>query len=343
MALPHPAAALTGAMAHPMVTAMKRPPSLPDILTAHQRIAPHVHRTPILTSRLIDAQAGARLLFKCENFQVTGSFKARGASNAVLALDDAAARAGVVTHSSGNHAAALARAAQLRGIPAHVVMPETAPAVKKAAVAAFGGRIVECAPTLAAREAEAARVMAETGATMVPPFDDPAVMAGQGTCAVELLEDAGGRLDAILCPVGGGGLLGGTAIAAKAMQPGIRVIGAEPLAADDATRGFHGGAIQPQVLPVATVADGLTTAMSDLTFGVMRAMADDVVAVPEDAIIAAMRLVWTRMKIIIEPSCAVPLAAILSGAVDVAGQRVGVILTGGNVDLDRLPWMHGCG
>lgn len=319
---------------------MKQAPSLSDIRLGHERIAAHVHRTPVLTSRLIDELAGARLLFKCENFQVTGSFKARGAANAVLSLDDAVAVRGVVTHSSGNHAAALARAAAVRGIAAHIVMPETAPAVKKAAVASYGGRIVECAPTLAAREAMAAAVMAQTGATMVPPFDDPAVMAGQGTAALELLEDAGGPLDAIVCPVGGGGLLGGTAIAAKGLQPGIRVIAAEPEAADDAARGFRTGVLQPQVLPVTTLADGLATAMSALTFGVMRRLADDVVTVSEEAMIAAMRLVWTRMKIIIEPSCAVPLAAILSGAVDLSGQRVGVILTGGNVDLDRLPWMQ---
>lgn len=317
---------------------MPSPPSLADIRIAHARIAAHIRRTPILTSRSIDAAAGARLFFKCENFQATGSFKARGAFNAVLALPDAVAARGVATHSSGNHAAALARAAAVRGIPAHVVMPETAAAPKVAAARAEGATVHFCAPTLAAREAAVADIVAETGATLVPPFDDPLVIAGQGTAAVELIEDAPEPLDAILCPVGGGGLLGGTAIAARALAPDARVLAAEPAAADDAARGFACGQRQPQVLPVATVADGLTTAMSDLTFGIMRAHVEAVAAVPEAAIIDAMWLVWERLKIVIEPSCAVPVAALLDGRLDVRGARVGIILTGGNVDLDRLPW-----
>jgi len=313
-------------------------PTYADIRIAHARIAPHIHRTPILRCGVIDALVGARLVFKCENFQKAGAFKARGAFNAVLSLPDACARLGVVTHSSGNHAAALALAARSRSIPAHVVMPRTAPAPKKAAVAAYGGHIFECEPTLAAREAAAAELVAQTGGTMVPPFDSAQVVAGQGTCAIELIEDAGMALDAILCPVGGGGLLAGTAIATVALAPGTLVIGTEPLAADDAARGFRAGALQPQVLPVSTVADGLTTAMSEMTFGVMQALASDVVTVSEGAIIDAMRLIWTRMKIIVEPSCAVPLAALLEGRWDARGKTVGIILTGGNVDLDRLPW-----
>ena len=314
---------------------MQTAPSLADIRIAHARIAPHIHRTPILTSREVDDAVGAHLLFKCENLQRTGAFKARGAYNAVLSLSDAQAVHGVVTHSSGNHAAALAMAARTRGIPAYVVMPRTAPVVKKVAVAGYGARIVECEPTLAAREAAAAAIASETGATMVPPFDDAAVIAGQGSCVLELLEDAGEELQAITCPVGGGGLLSGTAIAVAGSLP---VIAAEPAAADDAARGFAGGAIQPQVLPVATVADGLTTAMSPLTFSIMQQHVQQVVTVSEEAIVEAMRLIWTRMKILIEPSSAVPVAAILERRWDAAGQTVGVILTGGNVDIDRLPW-----
>jgi threonine dehydratase len=317
---------------------MTSAPSFADIRMAHARIAPHIHRTPILSSREVDAAVGARLLFKCENFQRSGAFKARGAFNAVLALTAEEAARGVVTHSSGNHAAALALAARERGIAAHVVMPETAPAPKKAAVAGYGARIVECAPTLAAREAAAAAIVAETGAVLVPPFDSRMVAAGQGTAAVELIEDASEPMDLILCPVGGGGLLAGTLVAVSAMRPDLPVIAAEPAAADDAARGFALGTRQPQVLPVQTVADGLTTAMSDMTFGVMQAHVRSVVTASEAAIIEAMRLIWSRMKILVEPSCAVPLAALLEGKWDVRGQCAGIILTGGNVDLDRLPW-----
>ena len=317
---------------------MTNPPTLSDIHVAQQRLAAHLHRTPILSSREIDAIVGARLLFKCENFQRTGSFKARGAFNAVLSLSAADAAKGVVTHSSGNHAAALALAARERGIAAHIVMPHTAPAPKKAAVAAYGGRIVECEPTLAARLASAEAIIAETGAVLIPPFDSREVAAGQGSCALELMADATEQLDAISCPVGGGGLLAGTLVAVKETRSDVRVIAAEPAAADDAARGFQIGALQPQVLPVVTIADGLTTAMSPMTFDVMRKLADSVVTVSEEAIVEAMRLIWSRMKIIIEPSCAVPLAAILERRWDAKGQTVGIILTGGNVDLDRLPW-----
>ncbi len=307
-----------------------------DVEEACGRIAPHVHRTPILRSRSLDRQTGAELLFKCENFQKTGSFKARGATNAVLALPSGV-RA-VATHSSGNHAAALAHAAALRGLAAHVVMPETAAAAKRAAAEAYGATIVSCAPTLAAREEAAGRIVAETGATLVPPFDDPAVVAGQGTAAVELIADAPGPLDLLLVPVGGGGLLAGTLIATAAHAPRAAVIGVEPETADDAARGFRTRMLQPQVLPVTTIADGVTTAMSPMTFEIMCWLARDIVTVSEAAIVAATRTIWERLKIVVEPSCALPLAAILERKVDVAGRRVGIILTGGNVDLDRLPW-----
>jgi threonine dehydratase len=319
---------------------MTTAPTFADIRDAQRRIAAHIHRTPILSSRELDAAAGARLLFKCENFQRAGAFKARGAFNAVLGLADAEAANGVVTHSSGNHGAALALAARERGIPAHIVMPSTAPEPKKAAVRGYGASIVECEPTLAAREAAAARIVAQTGAVLIPPFDSLAVAAGQGTCALEFLEDAAETLDVLTCPVGGGGLLAGTLVTVAALAPDLPVIAAEPAAADDAARGFRSGVRQPQVLPVSTIADGLTTAMSEMTFGVMRALAHDVVTATEAAILEAMRLIWSRMKIVVEPSCAVPLAALLEGAWDARGKTVGIILTGGNVDLDKLPWMR---
>lgn len=314
-------------------------PTLADIEAAHRRIAPHVRRTPLLVSDDLDALTGARLVFKCENFQRIGAFKARGAFNAILSLTEAAAARGVVTHSSGNHALAVALAARTRGIPATIVMPRTAPAAKREGVEALGARIIEVEPTLAAREAGAEAVIAETGAAFVHPYGDPAVIAGQGTAAVELIEDAGCRLDVLTCPVGGGGLLAGSCIAAAGLSPETRVIAVEPEAADDAARGFCSGILQPQVLPVATVCDGLTTAMSPLSFAIMRAHAHDVVTVSEGAIVRAMRLVFRHLKCVIEPSCAVPLAAILEGVWDARGRSVGIILTGGNVDLARLPWM----
>jgi threonine dehydratase len=312
-------------------------PDIDEIRAAHARISPVVRRTPVLAARSLDALLGARLFFKCENFQATGSFKARGAANAVLGLDAGAMPRAVVTHSSGNHAAALAWAARLRGLEAHVVMPETASAPKVAAARAYGALIHFCAPTLAARDAMAAELVARTGGAFVPPFDSRAVIAGQGTVAIELIEDAGEDLAAITCPVGGGGLLAGSAIAARALVPGMTIVAAEPEAADDAARGFATGRLQPQVLPVTTIADGLATAMCARTFSVMRDRVDAVVTVSEAAIIEAMRLVWSRMKVLIEPSCAVPVAALLENRWHPDGP-VGVILTGGNVDLDRLPW-----
>ncbi len=311
--------------------------TLADIRAAHARIADKIHRTPVLTSTTLDALGGGRLFFKCENFQKIGAFKARGAANAVFSLTDAEAPHGVATHSSGNHAAALARAARLRGIPAHIVMPSNAPKTKIESVRRNGGIIVFCEPTLVAREAECARVIAETGARLVHPFDDYAVMAGQGTATLELLEQAP-ELDLIIVPVGGGGLLCGTAVAAKGARPGIRVIAAEPAGADDAARSVAAGRLIP-LEQAATIADGLRTSLSARTFPLIQQHVDGIVTVSEAGIVAAMRRIWEVLKIIIEPSCAVPYAAIMEGKIDVTGKRVGIILTGGNVDLDALPWL----
>lgn len=308
------------------------------IRAAHDRIRLHVHVTPVLTCASLDALTGARLFFKAENFQKIGAFKARGATNAIFALAPEVAARGVVTHSSGNHGAAVARAARLRGITARIVMPTNTPRLKVANVEAQGGLVTWCEPNLAAREANADRLRAETGATLIHPYNDLFVMAGQGTAALELLE-AVPELDFITCPVGGGGLLAGTAVAAKRLRPGIRVIGAEPAGADDAARSLRAGALQRDGTAPQTIADGLRGALGELTFATIREHVDDIVTVSEEAIIAAMRLVWERMKIVIEPSCAVPVAALLDGRVPaIAGRRVGIILTGGNVDLDALPW-----
>lgn len=310
---------------------------LATIRAAHTRIRPHIHRTPVLTSASLDARCGGRLFFKCENFQKVGAFKARGATNAVLALTDAEAARGVATHSSGNHAAALARAARLRGIPAYIVMPSNSAKAKVRNVEGYGGRITFCAPNQQAREEACARLIAETGATMIHPFADEQVMAGQGTAVLELLEEAP-ELDLVLCPVGGGGLLAGTAVAAKGVRASVRVIAVEPAEAGDAARSFRAG----QVVPLAqanTVADGLRTTVGAPNFAIMQRCVDDVVTVPEAAIVAAMRQLWETLKIVVEPSGAVPYAPILADTLPVTGQRVGLILTGGNVDLDALPWM----
>ena len=311
--------------------------TLADIRAAHARIADKIHRTPVLTSATLDALCGAQLFFKCENFQKIGAFKARGATNAVFALTEAEAANGVATHSSGNHAAALARAARLRGIPAHIVMPSNAPKTKIESVRRNGGIIVFCEPTLLAREAACAKIIAETGARLVHPFDDYAVMAGQGTATLELLEQAP-DLDLIIVPVGGGGLLCGTAVAAKGARPGIRVIAAEPAGADDAARSVAAGRLIP-LEQAATIADGLRTSLSARTFPLIQQQLDGIVTVSEESIVAAMRRIWEVLKIIIEPSCAVPYAAVMDEKIDVSGKRVGIILTGGNVDLDALPWL----
>lgn len=313
--------------------------TLADIQAARDRIAPHIKRTPVLTHEALDAASGAQLFFKCENLQVAGAFKSRGACNAVFALTDAEAARGVVTHSSGNHGAAVARAAQRRGIPGWVVMPHNAPLTKVRNVERHGGRVVFCAPSLTAREAECARIVRETGAVLVHPFDDYFVMAGQGTAALELLEDAPG-LDLLLCPVGGGGLLCGTAVAAKGAKPGLRVVGVEPELADDVARSFRARE-RVSIPSPATIADGLRTNVTgEKNLPIILAHVDDIVTVSEDAIVAAMREIWETLKLVIEPSCAVPYAAIRSGKIDVRGKRVGIILTGGNVDLDKLPWQQ---
>jgi threonine dehydratase len=307
------------------------------ILAAHERIRPHIHRTPVLTSARFDAASGASLFFKCENFQKVGAFKARGATNAVFALDEAFAQRGVATHSSGNHAAALSRAASLRGIAAHIVMPANAPKVKVSAVEGYGGRIVFCEPNQRAREAACAGVIAETGATLIHPFENEEVMAGQGTAAIELMENIP-DLDLVMCPVGGGGLLCGTAVAAKTIRPTMKVIAAEPVGADDAAQSFHQGQLIYQEKK-NTIADGLLANVGAVNFALIQRYVDDVVTVSEEAIVTAMRTIWETMKIVIEPSAAVPYAAVLEQRIDFRGKRVGIILTGGNVDLDALPWI----
>lgn len=321
------------------MSTVTEPLALADLRAAHARIRDKINRTPVLTCGTLDALCGATLFFKCENFQKIGAFKARGAANAVFSLSAPEAARGVATHSSGNHAAALARAARLRGIPAHIVMPQNAPKAKIDSVRRQGGQIVFCAPTLEARESTTARIMAETGAVLVHPFNDYAVIAGQSTAALEFLEDVP-DLDLILAPVGGGGLLSGTALAAKSLRPAMRVIGAEPEAADDAFRSFRAGQLIP-LGATTTIADGLRTSLGDKTFPLIRRHVDEIATASEAGIVAAMRLIWETMKIIIEPSCAVPFAVLRENKVAVAGRRVGIVLSGGNVDLDRLPWQTG--
>src|SRR5262249_54792889 len=308
---------------------------LERIRAAHERIRPHIHRTPVLTSSRLDEASGAKLLFKCENLQKIGAFKARGATNAVFSLDAATAKRGVATHSSGNHGTALARAAKLRGIPAHIVMPTNSAKVKVRAVESFGAHVIFCEPNDAAREAACADVIAKTGATLIHSFENEDVMAGQGTAAIELLEDV--DLDLVMCPVGGGGLVAGNSVAAKSIKPNIKVIAAEPANADDAAQSFR--ARKRMVTDKKfTIADGLRTNVGEKTFPIIQCYVDDVVTVSEETIVSAMRTIWETMKIIIEPSAAVPYAAIVEGKVDLGGKRVGIILTGGNVDLDALPW-----
>ena len=309
---------------------------LAAVRAAADRIAGHARRTPVLTSRTLDDAAGRRLFFKCENFQKGGAFKFRGACNAVLALSDDAARPGVLTHSSGNFAQALALAARIRGIAAHIVMPDDAAAVKRLAAEGYGATIHACRPTLASREATAKRVADETGATLVHPFDDPDVIAGQGTCGLELLAEVP-DLDAVVAPIGGGGLMSGVCIAARGLAADVRLFAAEPAGADDAARSLAAGALIPQTSP-DTVADGLLTGLGELTWPIVRDYVEQVITVSDPDILAAMRLVAERMKIVIEPSAAVAVAAVLSrpfGALTGLG-RVGVVLSGGNVDLARL-------
>lgn len=305
-------------------------PTLADIRAARPVIAPHIHRTPVLTSSSLNRELGAELFFKCENFQKIGAFKARGATFAVLSAPEEAVRGGVVTHSSGNHAAALARAAGLRGVPGYIVMPSNAPRVKSDSVRRYGGQITFCEPTAAAREAAAARLQHETGALLVHPFDNDAVITGQGTAALELLEEVP-DLEAITAPVGGGGLMSGTSIAASELRPGIRIWGTEPAIADDAARSLETGELQPPANST-TIADGLRTGLAERTFNILRTRLEGIARAPEELIPAAMQLVWQMMKIVIEPSSAVPLAALMAGNLPLRGRRVGVILTGGNVE-----------
>jgi threonine dehydratase len=315
---------------------MKFLPEYSDIEQAHQTIHEYAHRTQVLTSVSINKIVGGSLFFKCENFQKVGAFKFRGACNAVFSLSQEEMEMGVATHSSGNHAAALALAAKMRGIPAYIVMPETSPEIKKKAVAGYGAQITFCKPTLQARESTLADVVKETGAKEIHPYNNFHVIAGQGTAAKELIEDAG-EFDTILAPVGGGGLLSGTAISAKKLLPHCRVIAAEPAGADDAYRSFHGKKLVPSENP-KTIADGLLTSLGERNFKIILEKVDDIVTVSEEKIVEAMRLIWERMKIIVEPSSAVPLAAILEGKVDVKNRKVGIILSGGNLDLGKLPF-----
>lgn len=309
----------------------------PLIEAARARIAPHIHLTPVLTSETLDAESGARLYFKCENFQKGGAFKARGATNAVLSLTEAELKRGVATHSSGNHAAALARAARLRGAPAYIVMPENTPAAKRAAVERLGAAITWCEPTQAARERAAAHVLAATGATLIHPYNDLRVMAGQASVGVELIEQVG-DLDLLLCPVSGGGLLAGIAVAVRKLNPRIRIIGVEPEGADDAARSLRAGRIVPCEHPT-TIADGLRATIGALPFLEIRRCVDDIVTVSDAAIVSAMRHLFEVMKMVVEPSGATAYAAVAAGRVSLQGGRVGVVVSGGNLDLDSLPWI----
>ncbi|GMQ74904.1 MAG: pyridoxal-phosphate dependent enzyme [Gammaproteobacteria bacterium] len=311
-------------------------PSLADVQAAAARIAPHAHRTPVMRCSAIDEMLGASLHFKCENLQKVGAFKFRGACNTLLSLSDKQVENGVATHSSGNHGAAVALAAQIRGTSSVVVMPSNSSAVKQAAVAHYGARIVHCEPNEESRTRTLEAIIEDEGRTLVHPFDDARVIAGQGTAALEFVEQVP-DLDVVMAPVGGGGLLGGTATAVAALSPQTRIIGAEPAAADDTYRSFRAGHIIPVGVP-DTIADGLRTTVGELTFPIITRHVADIVRVSEEAIVEAMRLTWQRTKLIIEASAAVPLAALLEGALDVRDARVGVIISGGNVDLDALPW-----
>ena len=311
-------------------------PTYKQVDKAHIRVRQYAHRTPILSSASINRITGAKILFKCENFQKVGAFKFRGAINAVMSLSDGDAGRGVATHSSGNHAAALALAARKRGVDAYVVMPENAPDIKKKAVAGYGATIYFCKPTLNARESALAEVIAETGATEIHPYDNSDVISGQGTAAKELLEDEG-DLDLVLAPVGGGGLLAGSALSVSHLSPGTKLIGCEPEGADDAYRSFLKGEIVPSNNP-KTIADGLLTSLGNRNFAIIKEKVEQIVTVSEDSIVEAMRLVWERMKIVIEPSSAVPLGAILEGKIDPRNQKTGIIISGGNLDLENLPF-----
>ncbi|MEO0469164.1 MAG: pyridoxal-phosphate dependent enzyme [Bacteroidota bacterium] len=307
-----------------------------ELLDVQSRIAPYLHRTPVLTSQSINEIVGVELFFKCENFQKMGAFKMRGAAGALSAMSDSDRVKGVVTHSSGNFAQAVALSAKMNNVPAYIVMPENAPAVKKAAVRGYGATIIEVESTQQAREAGAAKVGQETGATFAHPSNQIEVILGNATAGMELFEEIS-DLDAVFTPVGGGGLLAGTALATKHFSPKTKVFGGEPMGADDAWRSLQAGHIIPMVNP-DTIADGLRTSLGDVNFPIIQELVEEIIRVEEDEIVAAMRLVWERMKIIIEPSCAVPVAAVIKQKERFTSQRIGIIITGGNVDLGNLPF-----
>ena len=319
-------------------------PTYEDVIAAHDRIRPYIHRTPVMTSSYLNGLSGAELFFKCENFQKAGAFKVRGATNAVFGLSDEQAPRGVATHSSGNHALSLSYAAGRRGIPCHVVMPHTAPQAKKDAVRGYGGIITECEPSTSSREATFEKVQAETGADFVHPYNDPRVIAGQGTCSRELMEQmeerGEGPLDMVVAPIGGGGMISGTCLTLSTIAPDVKIIAAEPEQADDAARSFRAGHIIADDAP-DTIADGLKVPLKDLTWHFVSSRVSDILTASEEEIVDAMKLTWQRMKIVMEASCAVPLAVILKNPDLFRGKRVGVVVTGGNVDLNKLPWMQG--
>jgi threonine dehydratase len=312
-------------------------PTYQDMLEAHERIMPHIQRTPVRTSDFLNEMTGADLFFKCENFQTPGAFKVRGASNAVFGLDDEQAKLGVATHSSGNHASCLSYAANRRGIPCNVVMPRTAPQAKKDTVARYGGVVTECDPSTTSREETFAKVQAATGGDFVHPYNDPRVIAGQGTCAREFIEQTDG-LDIVMAPIGGGGMISGTCLTLSNQAPEVQIIAAEPEQADDAYRSFKAGYIIADDAP-KTIADGLLVPLKNLTWHFVSKHVTDILTASEDEIIAAMKLTWKHLRIVMEASSAVPLATILKKKDRFAGKRVGIIITGGNVDLDVLPWL----
>ena len=312
-------------------------PTYQDMLDAHERIKPHINRTPIRTSAYLNELTGAQMFFKCENFQEPGAFKVRGASNAVFGLSDEQAKNGVATHSSGNHASCLSYAAMLRGIPCNVVMPKTAPQAKKDTVRRYGGVITECEPSTTSREEAFAKVQAETGGDFVHPYNDPRVIAGQGTCAKEFMEQVDG-LEMMVAPIGGGGMISGTCLTLSTLAPEVQIIASEPEQADDAYRSFKAGYIIADDAP-KTIADGLLVPLKERTWHFVSNYVTDILTASEEEIIKAMKITWKHLRIVMEPSCAVPLATILKNKERFAGKRVGIIVTGGNVDLDKLPWL----
>jgi threonine dehydratase len=314
-------------------------PTYDDMLAAHDRIRPHIRQTPVRTSDYLNDLSGTQLFFKCENFQEPGAFKVRGATNAVFGLTEDQARKGVATHSSGNHASCLSYAAMLRGIPCNVVMPRTAPQAKKDTVRRYGGVITECEPSTSSREATFAQVQAATGGDFVHPYNDPRVIAGQGTCSREFMEQTDG-LDMVVAPIGGGGMISGTCLTLSTLAPETKVIAAEPEQADDAYRSFKAGHIIADDAP-KTIADGLLVPLKDLTWHFVSTHVSEIYTASEEEIVDAMKLTWKHLRVVMEPSSAVPLAVVLKNRDAFRGKRVGIIITGGNVDLDKLPWMKG--